>query len=854
MIRTLAAALATTTCMVALATPAAAQTREFNVPAGSLRTALDTFARQSGRQVIYRDDVRSARSPGVRGAHTAEDALNAILAGTGFVARIDRSGALAIVKAGNAPTAPGDAASLGEDVTSSSEIVVVGTNIRGLTNPTVPVAVYGREEIERSGYANTQDFITSLPQNFKGGETGASQDSVINSSAGLANVESASGVNLRGLGNSSSLVLLNGHRIAPSAYGAAVDVSQIPLDAIERIEVLTDGASALYGSDAVGGVVNFSLQRDYDGLETSARVATDDDGRLEHKFGGTLGRNWTGGGALLSLQYQHADRLSTRDRSFTHDAVQPTDLLPKRDQYSAILSANQRVGSEFSLNLDGLFSRTEQSRSYSTTRGTDQNNSKSDFLSLAGGLSWRPQNSTWRVDATGVYSKVSTVVRQPVSRTAGYPLGSIYIENGFKLAEVDLKANGTLGSLGSGDIRIALGASHRAESFASELPWRPANNRNFSRRIESAFAELYVPLIDSEAGVPFIRRLDLSGAIRFDHYSDVGNTTNPRVGISWQPFADLNLRAGWGTSFRAPNASETVLNAANRTVLALDGFDAPGGGTAPVLFLTSSTQLRPEKARSLTLGAEYHPHFATGFRAAINYFSIRYRDRLITPPFDVGILVNPDTYGPLVVQFGNESETSAFLDDLLNGGFQFFDLTGQGTSSIRYAYFGGLTNASLVRESGFDASISNSFPVGADRLLVNINATIINHLLSSFCAGCTPTRLDNRYGQILDFRMRSTIGWISRDWQINGAVNYANDYLDTTVTPNRKISAFTTLDVNFGLSPSSWRGLDLRLSVNNLLDTRPPRTGSAFQPGIAYDAANADPLGRVFAITLRKSW
>src|SRR3569623_519843 len=105
MIRTLAAALATTTCIVALATPAAAQTREFNVPAGSLRSALDTFARQSGRQVIYSGDVRLAPSAGVRGARTAEAALDAILAGTGFVVKHARSGALAIVKAGNVPSA-----------------------------------------------------------------------------------------------------------------------------------------------------------------------------------------------------------------------------------------------------------------------------------------------------------------------------------------------------------------------------------------------------------------------------------------------------------------------------------------------------------------------------------------------------------------------------------------------------------------------------------------------------------------------------------------------------------------------------------------------------------------------------
>ncbi|MDE8652472.1 TonB-dependent receptor [Novosphingobium album (ex Liu et al. 2023)] len=101
MIRTLAAALATSTCIVALATPAAAQTREYNIPAGSLKSALDAYVRQSGRQIVYRaDEVRSARSPGARGQLSAEAALTNLLAGSGFKTRVDGN-LIAIVKAGN---------------------------------------------------------------------------------------------------------------------------------------------------------------------------------------------------------------------------------------------------------------------------------------------------------------------------------------------------------------------------------------------------------------------------------------------------------------------------------------------------------------------------------------------------------------------------------------------------------------------------------------------------------------------------------------------------------------------------------------------------------------------------------
>lgn len=98
--RKLAAALAASVCVVAIATPAQAQVRHFNIGAGSLKSALDAYARQSGRQVIYKvDEVRSARSKGAKGSMSADDALDAVLAGSGFAARKDASGALAIVRA-----------------------------------------------------------------------------------------------------------------------------------------------------------------------------------------------------------------------------------------------------------------------------------------------------------------------------------------------------------------------------------------------------------------------------------------------------------------------------------------------------------------------------------------------------------------------------------------------------------------------------------------------------------------------------------------------------------------------------------------------------------------------------------
>ena len=251
MIRTLAAALATTTCIVALATPAAAQTREFNVPAGSLRSALDTFARQSGRQVIYSGDVRLAHSAGVRGARTAEAALDAILAGTGFVVKHDRSGALAIVKAGNVPSADtGNSGStpsesVAEAVGNEAEIVVTALKrSERLLEVPQSVGVVAADTLVKSGVTQLRDFANTIPGvNLQTLGAGVGQVSIRGVTAGF---------------DAGSTVATYIDDVPFGSSSAFVDGSQRTLDAalfdLDRVEVLRGPQGTLYGASAIGGL------------------------------------------------------------------------------------------------------------------------------------------------------------------------------------------------------------------------------------------------------------------------------------------------------------------------------------------------------------------------------------------------------------------------------------------------------------------------------------------------------------------------------------------------------------------------------------------------------------------------
>ena len=198
------------------------------------------------------------------------------------------------------------------------EIVVTGTLLRNANEGASPVLIFDRDSIDQGGFATTQEFVDSLPQHFGGGPN---EDSFFQSADLVAARNSTFGtsINLRGLGTSSTLVLINGKRLsaAGGTTGDFVDVSSIPLTAIERVEILTDGASAIYGADAIAGVVNFILRDDYEGAETRLYVGTVTDGNHEElRFGQTFGKSWDRGNVLLSYEYHDRSNLESQDRDF----------------------------------------------------------------------------------------------------------------------------------------------------------------------------------------------------------------------------------------------------------------------------------------------------------------------------------------------------------------------------------------------------------------------------------------------------------------------------------------------------------------------------------------------------------
>ncbi|MFC4159852.1 TonB-dependent receptor [Chitinimonas lacunae] len=201
-------------------------------------------------------------------------------------------------------------------------VEVVGTSIKRVAKEgAVPVITVKREEIERSGAQTVADVLQALTANAGsfGDQTAAISDSA-----------SFSSVSMRGLGASSTLVLLNGRRIAVASFdssgGNFVDLNTLPLGAIERIEVLKDGASAIYGSDAIAGVINVVTKRNYKGLEAKGGYRQSDRGdgkEYSATLAGGLGDLANDGyNLLVSFDYLNREAIRQSDRSWSRSADQ----------------------------------------------------------------------------------------------------------------------------------------------------------------------------------------------------------------------------------------------------------------------------------------------------------------------------------------------------------------------------------------------------------------------------------------------------------------------------------------------------------------------------------------------------
>lgn len=303
----------------------------FNIPASTLPQAISAFNQQAGVEILYAsyDSVGKIRTHPVVGVLSVPEALTQMLEGMGFTFEFENERSISLRRkiepTGAAvvdQSLPAAARSTGEppDATGSPglkpempEVTVTGSYLHGVLDIMSPLVTVTRQEMSATPYATVQDALQALPLN--------SISSMSENFDGVDNFTRGTAANLRGLGYGATLALVDGRR-QPLAGTASdfVDLSNIPWIAVDHIDVLPDGASALYGSDAIAGVVNVIMRDQVQGAETRIRAGTASDGAAETLVGQLFGHHWDTGKWLFAYQYSKRTALAASDRPYAANA------------------------------------------------------------------------------------------------------------------------------------------------------------------------------------------------------------------------------------------------------------------------------------------------------------------------------------------------------------------------------------------------------------------------------------------------------------------------------------------------------------------------------------------------------
>ena len=284
-----------------------------DIDSQSAGTALLALSEASGVQIMIPQNAGShVQVPSVKGEHSLTDALGLMLQGTGLTYQFS-SDELVIIQSSEGS----DEGSEGEEVDEvDEEVVVTGTRLKNVSAGSQVISIT-RDDIKKNGFGSVEDIIRSIPQNYNSVNSATTLDVFRQS----RDTQGQAAFDLRGLGSSSTLVLVNGRRWAQSATfrDGTVNLNGIPFSAIERIDVILVGASAIYGSDAQAGVVNFILRKDYSGAETIVRYENSSNAADRYRLEQNLGTNWDSGNITLTVSHTDSDDIDSRKAGYVTD-------------------------------------------------------------------------------------------------------------------------------------------------------------------------------------------------------------------------------------------------------------------------------------------------------------------------------------------------------------------------------------------------------------------------------------------------------------------------------------------------------------------------------------------------------
>ena len=843
-------------------------------------------------------------------------------------------------------------AAAAQEAASMQRVEITGSSIKRLQAETAnPISIIKAEEFTRQGVTTVQEALTRIPSNQSGMGAG---NAVGGNYSGLPTGGQAS-ADLRGLGGDKTLVLLNGRRLANHPYDtASVDLNMIPISALDRVEVLRDGASAIYGTDAIGGVINFITKRSVTTTTISAEVirprqAGGDEERVNLSSGfGSLDND--GYNVLGVIDWHRQQAIGSQQRTFSQtgivrergldvtsgttfpgnyydaladragnpsfatgcnppfsvpnpagatcrqDYTRQIDDTPDQEQIALFVKGAKKFGNGHVATLELLHSRNDVT---SRTAPPPQTGlilpATSPYYpaGASGGplsVNWRPLEAGQRtIDSAGRASRIVAAMdgqvgvweykaglSHSISKSSedfvgGYVQDALFaagVANGIlnpfalqneagraylastalrgevqsaevKSSALDLTASRDLMALPDGQLAIAIGAELRHESADFEVNRAIASqasssglsgslSKSGSRNVQAVFAEVVAPMS---------KELEISLAARFDRYNDVGNTTNPKVAVRYQPSTALLLRASATTGFRAPTLFEKngppsrndTNDSYDDPILCPGGVPQPGANPLRDCDLQQfklqggNPNLKPEESRSYSFGGVIEPTPSITF--AMDYWNIFLEDKIAALP-EQTIFGNFERYRALFLR--NPDGSPFAIENFLN-------------------------NLGEVKTDGIDVSLAWRGPKSAwGGLTASVDGTWVHRYDYQNERDGEFIHNVGRYADavpVFRWQHTATLAWNGGLWGATVTQSYRSGYEDQDPTTN-EVSSHSLW--NLSGSYTGIRGLTLIAGVKNVADKEPPFTnqGTLFQKG--YDPRYTDPTGR--ALYLRGSF
>ena len=863
-------------------------------------------------------------------------------------------------------------------VAQDIRVEVTGSNIRRVEGEgALPVQVITREDIQKTGAQDAMELM-----NFISAANSAGNVSLGNT-IGTTTFGNQT-ASLRGLGGTSTLVLVNGKRLGTFAGGVSgtegVNLAAIPFNAVERVEILKDGASAIYGSDAIGGVINFIMRQDFKGAEASAFYG------LPTRGGGG-GEQWDISGtvgigdlskdrynAFLSARYNDQQALEQRARDFSKTNYLPdinlnttsgqsfpgfistggignpgypdcqgqlslggrcrfdparfpgTQSLPETKQTNVFGTARFQINPDWQAYFTGLYSRQETNVAIQPVPLSDQIFTTATVTGAAdillppsspfyphnlaqaagvdgqplnvryrcvecGNRTWTDLNEAWQTvlgakgsawnwdwDASINYSEN----KAKETPTGGIPLYSrilpllnsgrvnLFGPNTPEISQevrdtsfteeafhaklygygIDLKGSGDIYKLPAGSMALALGVT----AFKENLTQEP--NPALQTGDVSHYGGNFLPIDHSrtqyalfgELNVPIVKTLEGNVAVRYDHYSDFGSTTNPKASVRWQPVRELLLRGSWGTGFLAPSLyelwnpavpglSQAGVSDPKRCPNPADPNAAnnPDCNTQYTVTFGGNPQLKPEKSEQTTIGFVFEP--IAGTSLGIDWYHLDLKD-LVTNGVPIATILDPtliDTYSGFITRQA-ACPPSQFVP---------------GAPCQITAIDQRFVNLGETRITGIDVDGRVTFPAQSwGRIRFNINGSYYIKYEAEQPDGSFAGFVSNAYQAVATgitprWKHYAQLTWDYGPWATTLGQTFQTSYIDVQTDPNgdlRRVGSMSLWDLQ--VNYSGFKNWNIAVGAKNLFDTNPPVTNSnlTFQSG--YDPSYYDPRAR----------